>query len=463
MTAALPKITIQDMILEYDRKNLEGINHAEKSGRINHEAADYLRSMYSDGMYWFRQVFYVLGECFGAPKAAIMEYDAVTGQTIDHTIKISDINPMSAYMVHHRLDADPMRNQFFTADDTSQKIDLSVSSIVSVIVGAQKKIERTLDKITGKYYDDYVNNVISSVVEVFEKNNSDIDINEVTLKIRETFYDKYITNASETVLSVIDVPNESVAVELVRTLDQVTKPHLRLRDVWRVKCLFDLVPQVRTFIDRIHDVSPNMIIAVKDKFFKTDSPRNYRDAKIILNIGNGVVVPMEIICQVRTFFDYEKGTHDIYERGRRDKNLTDESVAHKIAIYHEDGVRQYNAMICRCLDDLFERVGWNILYSNRSGESMFDGFPKLSKPPYPSRVVDAILEKLDNGVGNEVFKIENAPRPLSIAEEMEIFQWMAKFVMISAVPYMDWNWRVPGDNQATKFFNFIMNELSRYY
>ena len=418
MTAALTKMTVQEMIQEYDRKNLAEIETAEKSGRINKDAADYLRSMYSDGMHWFRQVFYVLGECFGAPKAAVMEYDAVTGQTIDRTIKISDINPMSAYMVNHRLDADPMRNQFFTADESSQKINLSVSSIVSVIVGAQKKIDRTLEKITGKYYDDYVNNVIASVVELFEKNNSEVDINEVVLKIREKVYDKFTTNASTEVLSMIDIPNETSAGELVRALDQVTKPHLRLRDVWRVKCLFDLVPQVRTFIDRIRDVSPNMIIAVKDKFFTTDSPRNYRDAKIILNIGNGVVVPLEIICQVRTFFDYEKGTHDIYERARHDPKLTNEDINQKVCAYHEDGVRRYNQIICYCLDDLFERVGWNILYTNRSGESMFDGFPKLSKPPYSQKIVDAILEKLDNGVGNEVFKIENAPRPLSIAEEM---------------------------------------------
>ena len=71
---------------------------------------------------------------------------------------------------------------------------------------------------------------------------------------------------------------------------------MRLQDVWRVKCLFDLIPQARTFIERIQSMMPDRILSVRDCFYNMQNPRNYRDAKIIINIGtdNKNIIPMEI-------------------------------------------------------------------------------------------------------------------------------------------------------------------------
>ena len=143
-----------DLATEHDRKNQQVIEEARQSGRINDEAAAYLTELYSDSLLWFREVFYFLGKCFGAPKAPVMRYDYATDSAVPEPIKLSDINPLFPYIVHHRLDADPMRNQFFTSG-AGHKIDLAVSSIVTVIVGAQKSVNRALDKMTGKYYSAY--------------------------------------------------------------------------------------------------------------------------------------------------------------------------------------------------------------------------------------------------------------------------------------------------------------------
>ena len=74
-------------------------------------------------------------------------------------------------------------------------------------------------------------------------------------------------------------------------------------------------------------------------------------------------------------------------------------------------------MSCQCLEDLFDRVGWNILYSQGTDVSMFDGFPKPCKLYYPSRILDIIVDKLDNAIENEVFCIKNAPAKLTQAQE----------------------------------------------
>ena len=58
--------------LEHDKKNLASIDYALENGRIDETTADYLRDLYSDSMNWLREVFYVLGKTFGAPKAAVM-------------------------------------------------------------------------------------------------------------------------------------------------------------------------------------------------------------------------------------------------------------------------------------------------------------------------------------------------------------------------------------------------------
>ena len=266
MNDGMPDGYAEILTLERDRKNLSVIDKAVETGRINEEAAEYLRALYSDSMIWFREIFHVLGKSFGAPKAPVMQYDYATDSAIDEPMKISDIHPLSPYVVQHRLDADPMRNQFFTSAP-GHKIELSVSSIVTVIVAAQKKIERALDKITGKYYRDYVNDVARAAHRVLSADGRDAYARAISDKIHKIFDDKYITNASETVLSIIGRGHEKIAVEMVRALDKIEKPHHRLQDVWRVKCLFYLVPQARTFIERLYSAMPDRILSSRDKFY----------------------------------------------------------------------------------------------------------------------------------------------------------------------------------------------------
>ena len=57
---------------DHDRHNLAFIDGALAAGRINEEAAGYLKRLYADGMAAYRDVFHVLGKCFGAPKTAVM-------------------------------------------------------------------------------------------------------------------------------------------------------------------------------------------------------------------------------------------------------------------------------------------------------------------------------------------------------------------------------------------------------
>lgn len=455
---------VADVTADHDRKNIADIEHALANHDINEEAAEYLRMLYSDGMDWFREVFHVLGKCLGAPKAPVVRYDYDNDCGIDEKIKISDINPLSPYLVQHRLDMDPMRNQFFTIS-AGHKIDLSVSSIVTVIVAAQKNIDRSLEKITGKYYRDYVEDVATTAERVISGYERVASGRAIANKIREEFSDKFITAASETVLRIIGRGHEEIAVDLVRELDKIEKPHLRLQDVWRVKCLFDLVPQARTFMERIRETMPERIISMRDKFYDMDNPRNYRDAKLILNIGPDAthVVPMEIICQVRTFFEFERLTHPQYERARRRKNAASDNIERKLADYMEDGIKQYNSMICDCVEDLFDRVGWNILYERGLGMSLFEGFPKNCNLYYPQKMVDIITDKLDNAIENEVFRLTNAPAKLTQAQKSEIFHFMARFILVAAMPYRKNAWAAPTDTTAGKLFNFVMKEVQRYY
>lgn len=454
----------QDITNDNDRKNLAAIDRAIQSGRINDEAGEYLKTLYSDSMVWLRQVFYVLGKCLGAPKAAVMKYDYATDSATDEPIRISDINPLSPYVVNHRLDADPMRNQFFTSS-AGHKIDLSVSSIVTVIVGAQKKIDRALDKITGKYYADYVNDVANAATRVLIAHGREASATAIADKIRETFAERYISAASEAVLKIIGRGHEKIAVDLVRAVDKITPPRFRLQDVWRVKCLFDLIPQARVFIERLREMMPDRIISVRDKFYDMKNPRNYRDAKIILNIGPDAnhIIPMEIICQVRTFFEFERKTHDVYENARKKKNAKSDMMEAKLADFYECGVKEYNRMICRCLEDLFERVGWNILYSRDNNISIFEGFPKECTLYYPPKILDNINEKLDDAIENELFRVCNSPAKLSKHQESRIFHFMARFVLVAAMPYMQRDWAMPATTQAGKLFNFVMTEVQRYY
>lgn len=460
------KTTVPDVDIltaDHDRHNIAFIDKACHDGRINDETAAYLRRLYTDGMDCYRDVFHVLGKCFGAPKTGVTEYDPATDLSVDKPIKIVDINPLCSYLVNHRLDADPMRNQFFTCR-ASHKIDLSVSSIVTVIVAAQKNVERALDKVTGKYYQFFINDVISAVTRVFKETSRDKQIKNMEDKIRKNFADYYVTNAAEEVLSIMGQSEDSLVVKLVRELDKIKKPYLHLNDVWRVKCLFDLIPQARTFIERLRDMMPERIISVRDKFYDITNPRNYRDSKVILNIGTADnVIPMEIICQVRTFFEFERRTHDYYATLREDPSATNAKIETEAAEMMENGIEQYNKMICQCLDDLIERVGWNILYSRGNDVSLFEGFPRECKLYYPHSMIEKIMNKLDAAVKNEIFVVTNSSSKLDKTQEIAIFRFMARFVLVSAMPYTHTGCGVAGDTLAAKLFNFIMNEVSRYY
>ncbi len=457
----VPEVDI--LTADRDRHNIAYIDDVLASGKINEETAWYLKRLYADGMSCYREVFHILGKCFGAPKTAVTEYDPETDSAIDKPIKIIDINPLSAYLVNHRLDADPMRNQFFSSG-AAHKIDLLVSSIVTVIVGAQKHIDRAIEKVTGKYYRFFTQDVISVVQNVIAEYGNNIETDKIEEKIRLRFAEKYVTDAAEEVLSVLGPSDDKLVVKIVRGLDEVKKPYLYLNDVWRVKCLFDLIPQARTFIERLRDVMPERVISVRDKFYDIENPRNYRDSKIIVNIGtNDSVIPMEIICQVRTFFEFERKTHDYYATLRERPDATNLKIEQDAAELMENGIIQYNMMICRCLDDLFDRVGWNILYSRGGDVSLFEGFPRECKLYYSQGMLEKIFNKLDAAVKNEIFHITHSSSKLDMTQEIAIFRFMTRFILGAAMPRARSGTNLPGDTLSVRLFNFVMNEVYRYY
>ena len=449
-----------------DKKNKAVIEKAYKAKRIDLATRDYLDTLYTNSMDSFRDVFLCLGRCFGAPKAAVKPYDYLTDSIIDKTITISDINPLSFYLVNHRLDMDPMRNQFFGSTKGHQ-IDLAVSSIVTVIVAAQKKIDRALDKITGKYYTKFVGEVLEVVHKLLIKTELSGDAQKILDKIHEEFNNNFITDAASAVLGIIGTKHQHIAADLVRALDKICTPYAKLRDVWRIKCLFDLVPQARTFIERVSEMWGDKIISKHDSFFDIQNPRGYRNAKIVLDIGrDGKVMPLEIICQVRTFFEYERQTHLAYEHVRLEnasQSKTIDMIDTRTENMHIEGVKKYNAMTLECLESLFDRIGWNILYGAGNNEMLFEGFPRISTVYHQQNIVEAIYSKVTRAVENEVFFVPNAPAKLTRDQEILIFRWMAKFLLVTAMPYTYANWSVPSDNMPGKFFKFIMKELQRYY
>ena len=119
--------------------------------------------------------------------------------------------------------------------------------------------------------------------------------------------------------------------------------------------------------------------------------------------------------------------------------------------------------ICHYLDDLFDRVGWNILYSQDREVALMDGFPRNCTLYYPPKVLEIIFDKLDNAIENEVFHVTDAPAKLTQAQESKIFRWMTRFILVSAMPYLSARWDVPADTLSGRLFNFVMKEVQRYY
>ena len=462
MTKPSPKTDVILATQLNESESLDIIRNAYASGRIDDAAREYLDMLYTNSMAMFRNVFLSIGKCLGAPKAPVRAYDFTTDSIINKPITISEINPLSPYLVNHRLDMDPMRNQFFKTTN-GHNIELAVSSIVTVIVGAQKDVNRAIDKITNKYYPKYIDEVVDTTYKIIEKYENQESARTISDKIRTQFEKTFISDASVAVLGIIGLNNQKISTEIVRALDKIRQPHKRLKDVWRIKCLFDLVPQARTFIDSVCNVWPDKILEVRDKFFDISNPRGYSDAKLILNIGtNDLVVPMEIICQVRTFFEFEHKTHSAYEQTRK-KNIFTLRDEERTEMIHTAGVKKYNHMICYCVADLFDRIGWNILYSDGNEDMLFDGFPRLSTIHYSQKIIDLILKKVDSAVENEVFRVENAPLKLTKDQEIRIFKWMARFILVTAMPYNNDEFDINTDTMAEKFFVFVMKELYRFY
>ena len=451
---------------EQDLKNHKKIDEAFNDKRIDEETRDYLNSLYHDGMNGFRNNFYFLGLTLGAPKTPIYTYDPSTDKVAsDAELEISDVGASGTYIVHHRFDTDPMRNQFFTFNGGTE-IKLLVSSIVTVIVGAQKSIGRALDKITGKYYDDYLEDVLDAVSTILQKYKKSASIKAMSDKITVAFRETFISNSAPEVLKIIGTMFPQISVDLVRELDRIVPPYKRLNDVYRMKLLFDTVPQVNAFIDNVRSIMPDRILSIKNKFYDLDNERGYRDAKIIASFEqDGKIVPMEIICNVRTFFNAERQSHTGYEDVRRASEKSGKKISkNTIGKIHHSGVVAYNTIICRAVSYLFQRVGWNIMYEKDLHiDSFFRGFPKISNMPYDQRIVDIIMDKIDNSVENEVFCVPNTPRQLSEQEQISVFHYMTQFILFAALPYSYKCEEIQGMGFSGELFNFVMRELYRYY
>ena len=120
-------------------------------------------------------------------------------------------------------------------------------------------------------------------------------------------------------------------------------------------------------------------------------------------------------------------------------------------------------MICDCLEDLFDRVGWNILYERGLGMSLFEGFPRKCTMYYPQKMLDIIMDKLDNAIENEVFHLTTSPAKLTEVQESEIFHFMARFILVAAMPYGKRTWSAPTNTMAGKLINLVMQEVQSYY
>jgi hypothetical protein len=445
---------------ENDAKNLKKIAAAFADGHIDAVARDYLNTLYADSMGCFRHCFYFLGRTLGAPKTPIYPYDPRTDEISANEIQIADVGPAGTYIVHHRFDNDPMRNQFFTFDGGTD-IRLLVSSIVSAIIASQKNVGRAIDKITGKYYDDYLNEILIAVARVLTRHKKSASIQAIADKITAVFRNRFVSRPAGEVLKIIGNLFPDISVDMVREIDGVALPFMRLNDVYRIKLLFDTVPQINAFVDYVRRVLPDDILSARNKFYDLDNDRNYRDAKIVAGFEfKGRTIPLEIICNVRTFFDYERQSHDGYESARSGGRAE----TRRLVDLHHGGIVEYNKIICRAVQYLLHRVGWNIVYEKDLHiDSFFRGFPEITKLPYGHKLVDVILEKIDNNVRNEVFHLPYAPRRLGESEELSVFRYITEFILFSALPYGHKFEEIKNMGFSGKLFNFVMKELYRYY
>ena len=442
-----------------DVLNLAKIKAAFDGGRIDLPAREYLESLYANGAEGFCRNFYFLGQTLGTPKTPVYAYDPVNDAALEKDVKVEDVVPAGSYIVHHRFDSDPMRNQFFTFGGT--EVRLFVSSIVSVVIAAQKDAARAIDKVAGKYYDEYLAEILAAVSKILLAHKKAASMAAVSDKIESAFRAKFISNPAPEVLRLVGGMFPDISVELVRALDKIAPPHARLRDVYRLKLLFDTVPQINAFIAHVLKIMPDKVLDIRNKFYALDSPGGYRDAKIIVGFDfQNRVVPLEIIMNVRKFFDAERQSHDEYESVRENKKRA----KNKAGEIHHDGVRRYNEMICKAAQYLLHRVGWNMIYEpDMRMDSFFRGFPEVASLPYSEKIVEIILEKIEDCVQNEVFRIPCAPRKLSVKEEISVFRYITRFILFAALPYSHQFEEIENMDFSGKLFNFVMKELYRYY
>jgi hypothetical protein len=301
------------------------------------------------------------------------------------------------------------------------------------------------------------------------KHRKSASVQAIHDKIADSFRARFISAAPGEVLKIIGNLFPDISVDLVRELDKVPPPFARLNDVYRAKFLFDTVPQINAFIDHARGIAANGVVSVKNKFYYLDSDRDYRDAKIIARFDfGGRSVPLEIICNVRTFFDAERLSHSGYESirvpARAETAAGRSAKKDEVKEMHHNGIVEYNKIICRCVSYLMHRVGWNIMYEKDLGaESFFMGFPEATDLPYSQKIVDMILDKMDGSVVNEVFRIPYAPRPLSETEEISVFRYVTRFILFSALPYSYKYEEIRNMGFSGKLFNLVMKELYRYY
>jgi len=446
-----------------DALNLQKIKAAFDEGRIDSGARDYLESLYKSGMECFRLNFHFLSMTLGAPKAPLCAYDLATHEAAEKETQIAEVGPSGSYVVHHRFDMDPLRNQFFASEGTD--VRLFVSSIVSVIIASQKDVDRAINKVAGKYYDDYLDDVLGVVAKVLTRHKKSANAAAVSDKIASVFREKFISNPAPEVLRIIGNMFPDISVELVRGLDKVAPPFARLKDVYRMKLLFDTVPQINAFIEHARKVMPaGMVLDVKNKFYDLGNDRTYRDAKIVVGFDfQGRIIPVEVIMNVRTFFDAERWSHKEYE-SIREKDGKRGGANKEVNELHHAGIVQYNKIICRAAQYLLRRVGWNIIYGRDArADSVFRGFPEVRNLPYSEKIVGAILEKIDDCVQNEIFRIPAAPRKLSVREEISVFRYVARFILFAALPYSYKFEEIKNMGFSSDLFNFVMKELYRYH
>ncbi|MDR0319344.1 MAG: hypothetical protein LBH81_01235 [Rickettsiales bacterium] len=248
-----------------------------------------------------------------------------------------------------------------------------------------------------------------------------------------------------------------------RALEKFTQKE-RVQDVYRMKCLFDIIPQARAFVDGLIMMMPEKILLIKDNFYNTDNERNYRDLKVILNIGTDEApVPLEIICQTRTFFEFECWSHKLYAEERSKGEGRIDYIHHRIAELHESGIRNYNHKVLNCMRQLFNRVGWNVMSGSggKIRESLLAGFPRVSVKFYPEDAMKTVLDKVRELVSDGDLSLENTPRKLTRAEELEVFDYMTRFVMSAALPYSaGTDNAMTGKDPAAKLFNVVMSNLT---